>query len=144
LTILAVRVSVIVTGAGPQSNVITPPEATAATTAADVQPAGLPVPITRSGWEVSTPRASSGAAAPPGLAAGRVGLGVRGAATIRPADGSGGAGGRDVAGTVAGTGLAGGGVPARSATGVAGEPQAASAPAPTITRHTRRNRTAGR
>ena len=37
----------IVTGAGPQSNVTTPPRATAATTAAEVQLAGVPVPHLR-------------------------------------------------------------------------------------------------
>jgi hypothetical protein len=56
---------VIVTGAGPQSKVITPPAATAATTAAEVQLAGVPLPITRSGSLVSTARASAGTAAPP-------------------------------------------------------------------------------
>ena len=65
LTIFAVWVIAIVTGAGPQSNVITPPAATAATTAAEVQLAGVPEPTTRSGCEVSTPRESTGAAGPP-------------------------------------------------------------------------------
>jgi hypothetical protein len=37
---------VIVTGDGPQLNVMTPPAATAAATAADVQLAGEPLPIT--------------------------------------------------------------------------------------------------
>ena len=37
---------VIVTGAGPHLKVITPPAATAFTTAADVQLAGVPVPMT--------------------------------------------------------------------------------------------------
>jgi hypothetical protein len=36
----------IVTGFGPQENVITPPDATASTTAWDVQLAGVPFPIT--------------------------------------------------------------------------------------------------
>jgi hypothetical protein len=59
---------VMVTGAGPQSKVISPPAATAATTAADVQLAGVPLPTTRSGLRVSTARASAGTAAfPPGL-----------------------------------------------------------------------------
>jgi hypothetical protein len=40
---------VIVTGPGPQLKVMMPPAATAATTAADVQLAGEPSPITRSG-----------------------------------------------------------------------------------------------
>jgi hypothetical protein len=63
---------VMVTGAGPQSKVITPPAATAATTAADVQPAGVPLPTTRSGLRVSTARASAGTDASP---AGLPGLG---------------------------------------------------------------------
>ncbi|WP_237771231.1 hypothetical protein [Kribbella sp. ALI-6-A] len=59
---------VIVTGAGPQLKVITPPAATAATTAADVQPAGVPLPTTRSGRLVSTACAAAGTvASPPGL-----------------------------------------------------------------------------
>ncbi|HAN36678.1 MAG TPA: hypothetical protein DCQ52_14995, partial [Acidimicrobiaceae bacterium] len=58
----------IVTGAGPQSNVITPPSATAATTACDVQLAGVPLPITRSGCEVSTGNASPGNCTPAGVA----------------------------------------------------------------------------
>jgi hypothetical protein len=144
LTIFAVWVIAIVTGAGPQSNVITPPAATAATTAAEVQPAGEPEPTTRSGCEVSTPRESTGAAAPPGLAVAAV---VRGAATSFPADGSGRDGGRDVVGAGAGALLVTTGAGALSATGRAGEPQAASAavPAtPTASRHPRRKRTAGR
>src|SRR5690349_1375134 len=68
LRTLAVAFMVIVTGAGPQSKVITPPAATAATTAADVQLAGVPRPTTRSGLRVSSARAAAGtAAAPPGL-----------------------------------------------------------------------------
>src|SRR6185312_6587059 len=148
LTIFAVWVIAIVTGARPQSNVITPPAATAATTAAEVQPAGEPDPTTRSGCEVSTPRVSTGAAAPPGFAAGVV---VRGAGASVPADGSGRAGGRDVvgAGVAAGVGalLVTAGAGARSATGRAGDPQAASAatPArPAASRPTRRTSTAGR
>jgi len=46
---LAVAVMVIVTGSGPQANVITPPAATAPTTAWDVQLAAVPSPITWSG-----------------------------------------------------------------------------------------------
>jgi hypothetical protein len=42
LRTLAVTCITIVTGAGPQSKVITPPLATAATTAPDVQLAGVP------------------------------------------------------------------------------------------------------
>jgi hypothetical protein len=51
---LAVAVIVVVTGSGPQSNVMIPPAATAATTASDVQLAGVPEPTTRSGRDVST------------------------------------------------------------------------------------------
>jgi len=98
LTTLAVASSVIVTGAAPQANVTIPPAATAATTAADVQLAGLPVPTTRVGCEVSTARASAGTLAcpagvpavpppvpPPGAgAAGRVTVvvAVRGGAVV--------------------------------------------------------------
>ena len=46
---VAVAVMVIVTGFWPQLNVMTPPAATAATTAAGVQLAGVPLPITWSG-----------------------------------------------------------------------------------------------
>src|SRR4051812_43545319 len=67
-TTLAVFVSVIVTGFGPQLKRMIPPLATAATTAADVQPAGVPRPTTRLGCEVSTARAAAGiAACPAGL-----------------------------------------------------------------------------
>src|SRR5271169_1896345 len=70
LTTLAVAVIVIVTGLGPQSKVMMPPSATACTTAEDVQPAGEPSPITRSGWLVSTARPAAGTAAcPSGLPA---------------------------------------------------------------------------
>ncbi len=43
----AVSVMRIVTGRGPQANRISPPPRTAATTARDVQLAGVPVPTTR-------------------------------------------------------------------------------------------------
>ncbi|MFV0450816.1 MAG: hypothetical protein ACK5LS_01015 [Propioniciclava sp.] len=46
MTTFAVAFIVIVTGLGPQSKAITPPEATPATTASEVQLAGVPVPIT--------------------------------------------------------------------------------------------------
>ena len=49
LATVAVAVMVIVTGSGPQLNVMTPPAATAVTTAADVQLAGVPSPTTWSG-----------------------------------------------------------------------------------------------
>ncbi|SER18340.1 hypothetical protein SAMN05216188_108239 [Lentzea xinjiangensis] len=53
----------MVSGFGPQSNVMTPPAATASTTACEVQAAGVPVPITRVGLEVSSAAASGGTAA---------------------------------------------------------------------------------
>jgi hypothetical protein len=56
---------VITTGSGPQENVMTPPAATAATTAADVQLPGVPLPTVRVGCEVSTAPASAGTAACP-------------------------------------------------------------------------------
>jgi hypothetical protein len=59
----------MVTGRGPHENVITPPAATARTTACEVQLAGVPWPITWPEWTALT----AGAA---GLAAC---LGVRGA-----------------------------------------------------------------
>ena len=62
---LAVAVIVIVTGAGPQSKTMTPPRSTAFTTAAEVQPAGVPFPTVRSGLLVSTARASAGIVARP-------------------------------------------------------------------------------
>jgi hypothetical protein len=56
---------VITTGRGPHENVMTPPAATAATTAAEVQLPAVPVPMTRSGRETSAARASGGTAACP-------------------------------------------------------------------------------
>nr|WP_238434858.1 MULTISPECIES: hypothetical protein [unclassified Frankia] len=71
-TTLAVAVIVMVTGFGPQLKVMTPPAATAATTAAEVQLAGVPLPTTRVGCEVSTVAAVAGTAAlPAGLPATR-------------------------------------------------------------------------
>ena len=58
---VAVAVMVIVTGSGPQLNVMTPPAATAATTAADVQLAGVPFPITWSGRRLLSMRVHGGA-----------------------------------------------------------------------------------
>src|SRR5690606_9496948 len=60
LKTLAVSSSVIVTGSWPQSKVTTPPLATAATKALDVQLAGVPLPTTVVGWETSSRAASSG------------------------------------------------------------------------------------
>jgi hypothetical protein len=65
LRTLAVAFMVIVTGSGPQSKVMIPPWATALTTAAEVQPAGVPLPMVRFGLLVSTARAAAGIAAPP-------------------------------------------------------------------------------
>jgi hypothetical protein len=62
---------VIVTGRGPHENVITPPAATAATTACEVQLAGVPSPTTWSGWAVLTGRPADGTnVRPAGLPAG--------------------------------------------------------------------------
>ena len=60
LTTLAVRLSSIRTGSGPQRNLMIPPFATARTTARDVQLRGVPLPTQRSGREVSTARALRG------------------------------------------------------------------------------------
>src|SRR5205807_4951819 len=65
LTTFAVAVSVMVTGLLPQRNRMMPPLATAATTAAEEQLAGVPLPTTRFGRDVSTARASAGTAARP-------------------------------------------------------------------------------
>src|ERR1700760_3998641 len=65
LRTLAVAVMAMVTGLGPQENVITPPAATASTTAWDVQLAGVPAPITWSGWAMLTGWPAAGAAAIP-------------------------------------------------------------------------------
>jgi hypothetical protein len=68
----------MVTGRGPQLNVMMPPFATAATTAEDVQLAAVPLPTTRVGRRVSTARASAGTGAPPPgfpAAGARVGVG---------------------------------------------------------------------
>jgi hypothetical protein len=59
-TTLAVPVIVIVTGLGPQLKVMMPPLATALTTAADVQLAGLPVPMTWWGPLVLAARPAGG------------------------------------------------------------------------------------
>ncbi|WP_370383403.1 hypothetical protein [Catenulispora sp. GAS73] len=58
----------ITTGAAPHEKVMTPPLATAATTAAEVQLAGLPSPTTVVGCDVSTACAAAGTGAwPSGL-----------------------------------------------------------------------------
>src|SRR5450432_204343 len=70
LRTFAVALIMIVTGRGPQEKVITPPAATAATTALDVQLAAVPLPMTRLGCELSTGRAAAGTSAwPSGLPA---------------------------------------------------------------------------
>src|SRR5690242_17064299 len=71
LKILAGRSSVIVTGSGPQSNVITPPAATAAMTASPVQLAAVPSPTTVRGLATSASAPAGGTAhIPSGLPAG--------------------------------------------------------------------------
>src|SRR6478752_7551067 len=62
----AVSVIVIVTGLGPQLKVMMPPRATADTTASEVQLAGVPLPMTRVGCEVSAAPAGT-TAVPSGL-----------------------------------------------------------------------------
>src|SRR5690349_18513660 len=88
LRTLAVAAIVIVTGSGPQENVITPPAATAATTAAEVQLPGVPSPITRVGLLVSSARASAGTAArPSGFPASATAGGELGGAVVAGVDG---------------------------------------------------------
>ena len=65
LKTFAVAAIVIVTGFGPQSKVMTPPLATALTTAAEVQLAGVPLPITWSGEDESAAPAPGGTGALP-------------------------------------------------------------------------------
>src|SRR6185436_10027129 len=65
LKTFAVDVSTIVTGSGPQSNVMTPPSATAATNASPVQLAGVPVPTTVVGDDTFSGCASGGIVACP-------------------------------------------------------------------------------
>src|SRR3954463_12486737 len=87
--IFAVAALVRGTGAGPQENLMMPPAATADTTALDVQLPGVPLPITRVGWEVSTARAAAGTAAWPFGVACRNGLGVGAAFPTPPRGGRG-------------------------------------------------------
>jgi hypothetical protein len=58
---------VIVTGDAPHRNPITPPRATACTTAEEVQLAAVPVPTYRVGLVVTGPAAAGTAARPAGL-----------------------------------------------------------------------------
>jgi hypothetical protein len=60
LLTFAVAVITIVTGLRPQSNVMIPPSATARTTAAEVQLAGVPSPMTWPGCLVLTARPAGG------------------------------------------------------------------------------------
>ncbi len=70
LKTLAGRVSLMVTGALPQSKVILPPRATAWTNWSAVQLSGVPVPMTVSGEETSSASPSAGTReAPAGLPA---------------------------------------------------------------------------
>src|SRR5580693_3265616 len=134
-TTLAVCVMVIVTGAGPQLKVMMPPAATAATTACEVQLAGVPVPMTRLGCAVLTGWAAAGTGAfPAGLpGAGPVavvGTAPAGVAGLAGADERGRGGGEvvaaagaiDAAGAVAAAAVL---APAAAAPGGAAEPQAA-------------------
>src|SRR5512140_331108 len=71
LNTFAVWVSTIVAGSAPQSKVMMPPLATAATNASPVQLAGVPVPMTVVGFETSSGPASGGSGScPSGLPAG--------------------------------------------------------------------------
>jgi hypothetical protein len=118
-----VAVIVMVTGAGPQSNVMIPPAATAFTTAAEVQPRGVPSPTTWSGLLVFTALASAGTTACP------AGLPGRGSAGIfdadRDGDGDGGGAGDDGGGplVVDAAAEADGGV---TKAGLSADPQPAS------------------
>src|SRR5579864_728725 len=76
---LAVAAIRIVTGLRPQLNLMIPPAATALTTAADVQLAGVPWPITWFGWLVFTARPAGGTGKCP------LGLPKSGSAPKRPA-----------------------------------------------------------
>jgi hypothetical protein len=67
LKTFAVLVIVIVTGSAPQLKVVTPPCATALTTAADVQLAAVPLPTTWSGVVLATACAAVGTAQLPAL-----------------------------------------------------------------------------
>jgi hypothetical protein len=87
---------VITIGLGPQEKAITPPFATASTTAAEVQPAGVPLPITVVGFELSAASAAAGIAAWPSEFPG-AGSAATGGADDLASDGE---AGLDVAATV--------------------------------------------
>ena len=91
--IFAVAVIVMVTGAGPQLNVMIPPAATAFTTAAEVQPRGVPSPTTWSGLLVFTALASAGTTACPAGLPGRGSAGILDAGGDGDGDADGGAAG---------------------------------------------------
>src|SRR5580698_10171118 len=107
---------VMVTGFGPQMNVMTPPRATALTTAADVQPAGVPVPTAlpavllaeavaaASPVTVSAAPAETAIRNPPDLPLGRMAPHASGDVQVRPgkSDGAGRTGGSPAAGWRAG------------------------------------------
>src|SRR5438270_1990239 len=63
--IFAVSCMLLVRGAGPQLNVTIPPTAMAETSSSEVQLAGVPLPMIRLGWLVSTACPSAGTAAWP-------------------------------------------------------------------------------
>src|SRR2546421_11308210 len=65
LRTFAVCFKVIVSGAGPQLNVMIPPTPIAETSSSEVQLAGVPLPMIRFGWLVSTAWPSAGTAAWP-------------------------------------------------------------------------------
>jgi hypothetical protein len=110
----------MVTGSGPQAKVITPPAATAATTAAEVQLAAEPSPITLVGWLVSAACASAGTAArPAGLPAWNAGGAAGGGGLLA-------GGGVDVGGAAL-TGVA-----SERADALAGSPAAGTATPPVV------------
>jgi hypothetical protein len=88
LKTFAVDVSVIVTGSGPQSNVMTPPFATAATNASPVHVAGVPLPTTVVGCETSSASPAAGTVSmPSGLPAGGPSSGfVAGTGVVAPSE----------------------------------------------------------
>src|SRR4051794_8357664 len=86
LKTFAVCARTIVTGSGPQSKVMTPPFATAATNASPVQPAALPDPTTVVGDDTSSAWPSAGMVAwPSGYPAGGPSCGLVGGVPEVPA-----------------------------------------------------------
>src|SRR5689334_9237560 len=83
LKTFAVLVRTMVTGSAPQSKVMTPPFATAATTASPVQLAALPSPITVVGLDTSSACPSAGTVAcPSGLPAAGPSCGAGGGGVV--------------------------------------------------------------